>query len=77
LLEEIRGKGSNLVANSVAESADHVKSFFSMLRLEMAFYLGSLNLHEKLTGKQEPICFPNRSPPVSSSSPRTGFTRSA
>jgi hypothetical protein len=57
-LEEIRGRGINLVANSVAQSADHVKSFFSMLRLELAFYLGCLNLHDKLDGKGEPVCFP-------------------
>ena len=57
-LEEIRGRGINLVANSVAQSADHVKSFFSMLRLELAFYLGCLNLHDKLVGKGEPACFP-------------------
>jgi hypothetical protein len=43
-LEEIRGKGLNLVANAVAQSADHVKSFFCVLRLELAFYLGCLNL---------------------------------
>jgi hypothetical protein len=57
-LEEIRGRGINLVADSVAQSADHVKSFFSMLRLELAFYLGCLNLHDRLAGKQEPVCFP-------------------
>lgn len=57
-LEKIRGRGINLVANSVAQSADHVKSFFSMLRLELAFYLGCLNLHDRLTGKGEPVCFP-------------------
>jgi MutS domain V len=57
-LEEIRGKGINQVANSVAQSADHVKSFFTMLRLELAFYLGCLNLHDRLAGKREPICFP-------------------
>jgi hypothetical protein len=61
-LQEIRGKGINLVANSVAQSADHVKSFFSMLRLELAFYLGCLNLHEKLAGKGEPVCFPEPLP---------------
>jgi DNA mismatch repair ATPase MutS len=58
-LEEIRGRGINLVANSVARSADHVKSFFSMLRLELAFYLGCLNLHGSLAQKQEPTCFPD------------------
>jgi DNA mismatch repair ATPase MutS len=57
-LEDIRGKGINLVANSVARSADHVKSFFNMLRLELAFYLGCLNLHRRLAEKQEPACFP-------------------
>ena len=57
-LEEIRGKGINLVANAVAQSADHIKSFFTMLRLELAFYLGCLNLHARLLEKDEPICFP-------------------
>ena len=57
-LEEIRGRGINLVANSAAQSADHVKSFFAMLRLELAFYLGCLNLHDRLAGKGEPACFP-------------------
>jgi len=57
-LEEIRGKGINRVADAVAQSADHVKSFFSMLRIELAFYLGCLNLRERLDAKGEPACFP-------------------
>ena len=61
-LERIRGRGINLVANSVAQSSDHVKSFFSMLRLELAFYLGCLNLHGRLAGKGEPVCFPEPLP---------------
>jgi MutS domain V len=61
-LEEIQGRGINLVANSVAQSADHVKSFFAMLRLELAFYLGCLNLHDRLAGKGEPACFPEPLP---------------
>jgi hypothetical protein len=51
-LDDIRGKGINLVADAAAQSADHVKSFFSMLRLELAFYLGCLNLHVRLAGKR-------------------------
>jgi DNA mismatch repair ATPase MutS len=58
-LEDIRGRGINQVANAVAQSADHVKSFFAMLRIELAFYLGCLNLHARLTGKGEPVCFPD------------------
>jgi MutS domain V len=65
-LEEIRGRGINLVANAVAQAADHIKSFFSMLRLELAFYLGCLNLHERLEHKGEPTCFPE---PLAESQP--------
>ncbi len=57
-LEEIRAKGINHVANGLAQSADHVKSFFSMLRLELAFYLGCLNLHQRLSETGAPTCFP-------------------
>jgi DNA mismatch repair ATPase MutS len=57
-LEDIRGKGINLVANAAAQSADHIKSFFAMLRLELAFYLGCVNLQELLSEKGEPTCFP-------------------
>jgi hypothetical protein len=57
-LEAIRGRGINHVANAVAQSADHVQSFFTMLRLELAFYLACLNLHAWLEQKGEPWCFP-------------------
>jgi DNA mismatch repair ATPase MutS len=57
-LEEIRGRGINLVADAVAQSADHIKSFFTMLRLELAFYLGCVNLREWLKQKGEPTSFP-------------------
>jgi DNA mismatch repair ATPase MutS len=61
-LDEIRAKGLNHVANALAQSADHVKSFFAMLRLELAFYLGCLNLRERLGEKGEPSCFPEPHP---------------
>ena len=61
-LEELQARGINLVANTVGQSAGHVKSIFTKLRLELAFYLGCLNLHSKLTGKQEPACFPEPLP---------------
>jgi len=57
-LEEIRGQGINHVADALAQSADHVQSFFTMLRLELAFYLGCLNLRAWLDQKGEPTCFP-------------------
>jgi MutS domain V len=57
-LEEIRARGINLVANAVGRSAEHVKSFFSVLRIELAFYLGCSNLHDVLAAKGEPLSFP-------------------
>jgi DNA mismatch repair ATPase MutS len=57
-LEEIRARGINQVANALAESTDHIRSFFAMLRAELGFYVGCLNLHERLGDKGEPTCFP-------------------
>ena len=57
-LSELREKGINLVANALAQSADHILSFFNMLRTELAFYVGCLNLHGQLTQKGEPLSFP-------------------
>jgi DNA mismatch repair ATPase MutS len=57
-LSELRGRGINLVANALAQSAEHILSFFNLLRTEMAFYVGCLNLHDQLAKKGEPTCFP-------------------
>lgn len=65
-LTRLRGQGLNLVANALAQSTDHVLSFFTMLRAELAFYVGCLNLHERLVEKGEPTCFPD---PMPSGSP--------
>jgi hypothetical protein len=61
-LEQIRAQGLNQVANAVAQSADHIRSFFTALRLELAFYLGCLNLHGLLEAKGEPTCLPEPLP---------------
>jgi DNA mismatch repair ATPase MutS len=62
-LSELRGRGINLVANALAQSADHILSFFNLLRTELAFYIGCLNLHDRLAPKGEPTCFPVPVPP--------------
>lgn len=61
-LTKLRGQGLNMVANALAQSTDHVLSFFTMLRAELAFYVGCLNLHERLVEKGEPTCFPDPKP---------------
>jgi len=57
-LGELRDGGINLVANAVAQSADHIDSFLNALRLELAFYIGCLNLSDQLAQFEEPIAFP-------------------
>ena len=61
-LSEIREKGINLVANALAQSTEHIRHFFTMLKTELAFYVGCLNLHEQLVRIGEPTCFPVPSP---------------
>lgn len=48
----------NLTANALAQSVEHVLSFFNMLRIELAFYIGCLNLYDKLSEKGEVVTFP-------------------
>jgi DNA mismatch repair ATPase MutS len=58
-LSQLRDRGLNEVANALAQSCDHVLSFFRMLRVELGFYVGCVNLHRRLAGKGEPTCFPD------------------
>ena len=62
ILGEMRDRGISRVAPAVAQSADHVLNFFKMLRTELGFYVGCLNLHGRLVAKQEPVCFPAPTP---------------
>lgn len=55
---ELRNRGITLAANALAQSTDHILSFFTLLRIELAFYIGCLNLHEQLAQLGEPVCFP-------------------
>jgi DNA mismatch repair ATPase MutS len=57
-LSELRDRGVNLVANALAQSTDHIQSFFTMLRVELAFYIGCLNLHGHLAQLDAPVSLP-------------------
>lgn len=61
-LAELRGRGINPVAAALAQSVDHILAFFEQLRTELGFYIGCLNLREKLLGKGEPACIPRAQP---------------
>jgi DNA mismatch repair ATPase MutS len=62
ILSEMAGRGVNLAANALAQSTDHIQSFFQTLRTELAFYVGCLNLAEKLAAIGAPISFPRPAP---------------
>jgi DNA mismatch repair ATPase MutS len=58
ILSDLKTRGINLAANALGQSADHIDNFFKMLQLELAFYMGCLNLYEQLDQMGEPISFP-------------------
>lgn len=60
-IADISNRGLNLVANAAAQSADHIMSYFAMLRADLGFYVGCLNLHDRLEAKGEPTSFPEPS----------------
>jgi hypothetical protein len=57
-LQELAGKAINDIANTVTQSAEHVREFFRRLRCELGFYLGCANLYDRLTNAGVPTCFP-------------------
>lgn len=57
-LSRRRDRRINRCANVAAQAAEHLSTFFTTLQIELAFYIGCLNLYEQLAGKDEPVCFP-------------------
>lgn len=57
-LSELRAHALSRVSHVLAESTEHVLSFFTMLRCELAFYLGCTNLHHRLQEVGAPTCYP-------------------
>jgi hypothetical protein len=61
-LSELTDEGIGDVAAALAQSSDHILRFFSMLRLELAFYIGCINLRDRLLAKGEAVCVPEPLP---------------
>jgi hypothetical protein len=72
-LADIRARGLNRVANTVAQSDAHVRAFFTMLRLESAFYVGAINLHARLGDLGAPVCLPDPRPAGAGTFDATGL----
>jgi DNA mismatch repair ATPase MutS len=70
ILSAMRRRGITKVAETLAQSAEHVLSFFTMLRIELGFYLCCLNLRDRLVAEGSSFCFPT---PVSPGEHRHRF----
>lgn len=58
ILGEIRNEGVARAAEAAAQAANHVEGFFKDLQAETAFYVGCLDLHERLAETGSPVVFP-------------------
>lgn len=58
ILGDIKDLGVNSAANSLAQASEHIESFLNMLRSELAFYIGCINLWQQLEKLEMPITFP-------------------
>ena len=55
----------NESTNVLAQSAEHIENFFTILQQELAFYVGCLNLFDKINGVGMPVSIPELLPPQS------------
>ena len=61
-LSELRGRGVTRAATALTEATTHLLGFFTMLRTELAFYVGCLNLRDRLASHGTPYCLPDPIP---------------
>jgi hypothetical protein len=59
---DLKNRGINLAANALAQSSDHIQSFINNMRIELAFYIGCINLSEDLMQIGENYCLPQPEP---------------
>jgi DNA mismatch repair ATPase MutS len=62
IMSDMRTRGISRGARALAQSADHVVNFFRMVKTELAFYVGCLNLRDALAAKGLPTAFPSPRP---------------
>lgn len=62
ILGDMYSRGINQVANALGQSRDHILGFFAALRTELAFYLGCVNLAQRLAELGQPVCVPHPAP---------------
>ncbi len=65
-LSDLHDLGLERVAATVGRAADHVLRYFSALRTEVAWYVGALNLYQRLRDLGRPVSLPE---PLASDDP--------
>lgn len=58
-LSEIKDRGLNQIADSLGQSVEHILSFFKLMRSELAFYLGCINLVDVIRERKYSYSFPD------------------
>lgn len=61
-LAELSGRGLERAAEAIKAACDGILWYFRQLRGELAFYVGGLNLHQRLTTLGGPVSFPEPLP---------------
>ncbi|MGX1808466.1 MutS-related protein [Nocardia sp. NPDC055321] len=57
-VKQLQDRALAEVADVVGYAAEHIHAFFERLRTELAFYVGCLNLRDRLTAAGLPVCLP-------------------
>jgi DNA mismatch repair ATPase MutS len=63
-LETLRDRGICDTAIALAQARDNVRNYFTILRQELAFYVGCINLHDRVTQNKARVCLPVPFPPM-------------
>ena len=62
-LTQRQHRAINELTNALAQAAEHLLAYFTMLRAELAFYTGCLNLRDALSERGMAVCIPDILPP--------------
>ena len=57
-LSHRQDRAINEVANTMAQASDNVEAFTRQLQMELAFYVGAMNLHERMKELELPVSVP-------------------
>ncbi len=60
---QLQNPALQIIADVVSDAAGQVQDFFAQLRTQLAFYLGCVTLHRRLTRDHVPVCLPTVHPP--------------